>query len=121
MRVLRRKRDWRGEAVVKLVDAGVKRAVVQQAVAVVEEGLAQHEGDGEVSGDYGESGQRGFDPDEEGAVADFLARGLFGAGLELVAGGEGWGEDVEEEEEERGEPEGEELDGESAEELNGWI
>ncbi|KAI9037817.1 fatty acid hydroxylase superfamily-domain-containing protein [Aspergillus affinis] len=142
MGVLSGEGDRGCESVVLFVETGVEGWMVEEAVGVVEEGFAEEEAEGEVGEEGGEGGEGGGDAvrlvveevdleeveeggeelvagDDEEAVQDRLAGGLFGGGLDLVALGEGWEEDVEKEVAERGNPEGEDLDGEGAHELNG--
>lgn len=146
MGILRGKGHGGGELVVRLVEALVERAPVEDAVGGVEEDLAGEDADGEVGGELVERGEARVDSDargmaldgggvEEGGVEgedddlvagadedgvdDFGGGGLFGGGLDLVLGGEGGGDGVEGDEEDAGNPPEDELDDEGAGEVYG--
>ncbi|ATY64585.1 hypothetical protein A9K55_004293 [Cordyceps militaris] len=135
--VLRRERDGRREAVVRLVHAPVQRPPVQQPVRVVEERLPRERAHDEVArhlggrrqrgrhaecrGLAGGRGQRGardlqredrrLVPERDaGRVEDVGPCRLLRRRLHLVRGGEGRGGGVEQDVEERGQPPEEQLD-----------
>jgi len=141
MRILRSKRHGGREAVVDLVDGAVQGPDVEEAVSVVEHGLAEKAADDEVGDEFLESREGGRDEEggfrgeevrdegeadgdelvaegDEEAVADFGGAGLFGRRLEFVAGGEGGEVGVYGDVDCGGDPEEEELDEKGAVEFD---
>lgn len=72
---LRGERNGRREAVVLLVDGRVEPRRVQEAVAVVEHGFAHEEAEDDVSGHFGERGERGWDAEGGFSALDEVEEG----------------------------------------------
>lgn len=146
MGILRGEGHGGGEFVVRLVEAPVQRAPVEDAVGGVEEDFAGEHADGEVVCEFLDCGEARVDSDfgrlaldgggveeggveaeddglvadaDEDGVEDVVGGGLFGGWLDLVFRGEGGRDGVEGDEEDAGNPPEYELDDESADEVYG--
>lgn len=146
MGILRGESHGGGELVVRLVEAPVQRAPVEDAVRGVEEDLASEHADGDMVGELLDCGEARVDSDaggtalggggveeggvegedddlvadaDEDGVEDVVGGGLFGGGLDLVFRGEGGRDGVEEDEEDARDPPEYELDDEGADEVYG--